>query len=185
MLEELINFDKWIFEYLHTFARSEGLDFFMIWVSNKYFWIPMYALLVFLLYKNDPKHWYIVVLTVILVFATTDLIAAKLFKPFFERLRPCHNLEFSLWIQLPDGCGGKYGFVSNHAANTFALSSFLWKYFEKVKWIQILLLIYVILTAYSRIYLGAHYPSDILFGWLLAFGVVQMYQFILKKLKYR
>ncbi len=85
-------------------------------------------------------------------------------KPAFERLRPCHNPRLTDWIHVLGGCGGKYGFASSHASNTFALATGLALVFRKVRWAGTGIFVWAIIVSYSRIYVGAHYPGDLLAG---------------------
>ena len=104
-----------------------------------------------------------------LLFLIGDQSSVKLFKDVFERLRPCHNPEITDLVHTLYGkCGGQYGFVSSHATNSFALaifSGFLLK--SKYKYILPLMLLWAALVSYSRIYVGVHYPADILGGMIL------------------
>lgn len=85
------------------------------------------------------------------------------------RLRPCHNPEIADLVHtVNDSCGGKYGFVSSHAANTFALATFIGLVLKNhLKWMFLFMLIWATVVSYSRIYLGVHYPGDVLGGALL------------------
>lgn len=102
-----------------------------------------------------------------------DQVSSGLMKPYFERLRPCHNPELEGLLYVYGRCGGLYGFVSSHAANTFGVATFLTLILRKkqkgIKW----LFLYAVIVSYSRIYLGVHYPLDVLFGALV--GVLSAY----------
>jgi undecaprenyl-diphosphatase len=104
-----------------------------------------------------------------LLFLISDQSSVKLFKDVFERLRPCHNPQIAGLVHTLHGkCGGQFGFVSSHAANSFALavfSGFLLR--SKYKYLMIIMLMWAALVSYSRVYVGVHYPADIMGGAIL------------------
>lgn len=167
MLEQLEQLDKSLFLTLNG-LHSKPFDFIMYWFSDEFIWIPFYALLLFFLYSRfglKSMGW--IVLGVIVTISLADQLSVKAFKEVFERYRPCHNLEIQELVHLVKGhCGGKYGFLSSHAANTFGLATFLSFMFQNRR-ITASLLLWAALVSYSRIYLGVHYPSDVIAGGLL------------------
>lgn len=165
MIETLRNTDTALFLFLNG-KHNAFFDMLMWWVSYKYTWIPLYALLLVLVWKKVKIKTPLVLLSIALLILISDQISVHFFKNFFERYRPCHNLLIKDKVHLVDGCGGMYGFVSSHAANTFALAVFLSLLFKN-NWFTVFLLFGAGLTSYSRIYLGVHYPLDILFGAIL------------------
>lgn len=106
---------------------------------------------------------------VVIVIILADQISVNLFKEVFLRLRPCHNPEIKDLVHTINGaCGGKYGFVSSHASNTFALAVFVGSVFKKqVEWMLFTMFLWAAIVSYSRIYVGVHYPGDVLVGALL------------------
>jgi len=163
MTDLLISFDTWLFLLLNN-LHSEVLDPIMVWISGKFTWIPLYLILLALVIrKHQLKSILIVVPFIFLLITASDQISVHLFKNLFERLRPCHNSELKDFIHLLGNCGGQYGFLSSHASNTFALATFLILLMKHRAYLYTLV-IWAGLVSYSRIYLGVHYPADILAG---------------------
>ena len=121
------------------------------------------------LIKQYGKRCWWVFLAVALVVLCTDQLASQVCKPVFQRLRPCFNPDFQDLIHLPKGmAGGQYGFVSSHAANTFGVAVFLTPVLKRFRpWTAIVLFVWAFVSSYSRIYIGYHYPGDILCGALI------------------
>lgn len=150
---------------------SHFFDVCMHYISSKLFWIPFYVFLLVLILKKYKQQTWLILAFVVLIIAMSDQACLHLFKNVFMRYRPCHNLLLASKIHLVDGCGGQYGFVSSHAANTFALAYFVISLLkDNYKYIS-LLYIWAALVAYSRIYLGQHYPADCVVGALLGLSI--------------
>lgn len=175
MIEALNHIDIQILLWINHAFKNDWMDAIMLFITDKYTWLPFYAILLFFLYKSNPNKIWIHLLVLACCIAASDQIASALFKPYFERLRPCNNDELKGQLLLIDGvCGGMYGFVSSHAANTFAVAAFfmLKKVFTKNVFIY-LLFIWAFMVSLSRVYLGVHYPGDVLCGALV--GVLSTY----------
>jgi len=168
MLDLLNDIDKNIFLFINGFHNS-FFDFVMYYVSSSTLWIPLYIFFVFLLYKVYGFKFWIPLLFIIIAFSLSDYISVHAFKNVFQRLRPCHNPEISNLVHIVrNHCGGEYGFVSSHASNMFAVAISVWLFIKKLYPKSLIwLLLWASLISYSRIYLGVHFPADVIVGGLL------------------
>lgn len=169
MIEEILKLDSQLFLFLNNLGSST-FDAFWIFLSYKESNIFFYlSLLIFYFHKESKTIKLSEVFQSLLFIAIMVLIAdqtANLFKDSFQRLRPCYNESLIDSVRLvKESCGGKYGFFSAHASNSFSLAVFFGLlYKNKYRYIIYLSLLYASLISYSRIYLGVHFPLDILFG---------------------
>jgi len=190
-----------MFEYLEVLDRKLFLlinqnsfavfDVLMPIYTYKFTWIPLYLILIYLLYKKQGvKAFYVLLPLIILAVGLSDT-TCNMFKYGIARYRPCHNLEIASTVKLyakighdKIHCGGKYGFFSAHSSTSFAIA-FLFSIFYKNKKATALIFLWATIMGYSRIYVGVHYPADVFIGAIngLLCGLViyYIYQFLLSK----
>ena len=187
MIQALLDFDKWLFLLLNGLHFST-LDTLMVGISSRELWIPLYIYLLYILIKRFKfQSIYIIIMTVLLI-TLCDQFSVQLFKNVFMRLRPCHEPELQGLVHLVnDHCGGQYGFVSSHATNVFGLAVFLGAILNRTGryWLSMLLLLWAAVVSYSRIYLGVHYPFDIIGGALLGMFLARLMLLLLKAIDKR
>lgn len=171
---------------------SPFLDNLMWTFSSKLFGVPFYLIFILILFKNKPFRSAITcTFLLVLVVVLSDLTAKYCFKEIFQRFRPSHNLILKdqlTFLNKPDGTfyiGGLYGFISSHACNMFALSFLFYKYiknkFPKSIW---LLLFWASLISFSRIYLGVHFPSDVIVGGIVGIVIAQFLYYLSNEFKW-
>ena len=191
MFEEILKLDSKLFLFLNNLGTTK-FDAFWLSLSKIEANILMYLFLIFLFFhikKLRPKFLYIFyLLFVIALMITITDQGANFFKDSFQRLRPCYNESISDSLRLvKENCGGKYGFFSAHASNSFSLAIFFGLLFKnRIRYMIIITIVYASLISYSRIYLGVHFPIDIIVG--SSFGIFVgfvIYSFVyLKFLKF-
>lgn len=159
----------------------------LMWIATStYIWIPVAIILLYIIFKNNTtKEALIIVGLLILLVILSDQISSGFCKPFFARYRPTQDPELMYMIDIVNGYrGGKYGFISSHASNTFAIATFMALVLRNSSSIASLF-VWAILCTYSRIYLGVHYPGDVLFGIILGISIASalyiLYHFLQRK----
>ncbi len=185
-IENLLPLERDLFFMLNG-SDSQLLDDWMWTVSGRFVWIPLILIILFLFFYRTPhKQALVVTLFFILVFVLSDQLSSGICKPFFERFRPTHHPDFKELVDMVNGYrGGKYGFISGHATNSFGIALFLSLLFRH-RGVTLTALSWAALNSYTRIYLGVHFISDIvagmLAGSLLAFLLYQLMMLLMHRL---
>jgi undecaprenyl-diphosphatase len=185
MMDWLLQLDSRLFLAINGW-NNEAWDGIMWWISGKTTWWPFYLLiLVFLGWK---KKWHILpmILFIVVVVTLTDQTSVHLFKNVIQRLRPCHEPSLEGLVHLVNNkCGGKFGFISSHAANSFGVAVLVSLWLRN-RIVTLVMLTWAILVAYSRVYLGVHYPGDVTVGAIWGAGcawlVFYLYTWVQSKL---
>lgn len=176
MIEWFNQIDTSLLLFLNS-LHSPVLDSIMYFLSyNKIFMQLILLVLIALGFKQYKLKFFGIFFFCLIAFGLSDSISSRVFKPTFKRLRPCHQPAISEQVHIAkdDRCwGGKYGFISSHAANSFAIATFFWLILKAHFGFSWILFIHSSLVAYSRVHLGKHYPLDIIFGAML--GIFSAY----------
>ncbi|RZJ53333.1 MAG: phosphatase PAP2 family protein [Flavobacterium sp.] len=181
MLEKIQELDIKLLVYLNGLG-SENYDKLWLIITNQLYWTPFFLFLFFLIYKKiGGKQTLYILLFIAVLIAFTDQ-TCNLCKEYFQRLRPCNNPEINSYIRVVL-IRKSPSFFSGHAANTMAVATFLFLVLKRhFKYLGFLFL-WPLIFAYSRIYLGLHYPGDILTGYLFGFLFGFLLSLVYKKLK--
>lgn len=180
MLDKLIALDKKLFVYLNGLG-SENFDAFWLFITKQTAWIPLFLLLVYIIYKKKGSKQTLILLVFVAVLVTFTDQTANLFKYGFKRLRPCNDPEINSIIRIVKD-SKSFSFFSAHAANSMGVCVFLYlnlkKYYSKF---LVFLFLWPLIFAYSRIYLGLHFPLDILTGYTFGTAYAFLMLFIYKR----
>jgi undecaprenyl-diphosphatase len=182
-MDFLYSIDLSVFYFFNHTISTPLLDKFFSIITNVNNWYIAYVILLSISFVKGGAKGKLAVLGIILLIVVTDQMGYRILKEFFARPRPCNALTDVL---TPLGCTGSFSFPSNHALNNFAAAIFFYRLFPKLKWV---LFVTASLIAISRVYLGLHYPSDILggaviglaFGYIFASGVLYVEKYLIEK----
>ncbi len=165
MIQTLLDWDTRLFELINGSWHHPWLDWIFPWWREKLTWVPLYVLLAgFSAFKFRVKAlWFIMAL--VLAVGLADTVSSKLLKPAVHRLRPCNTPELKEEVRLLSGCGKAYSFTSSHAANHFAIASFLSLTLGLLyPWSRVWWYLWAGTIAYGQVYVGVHYPGDVIAG---------------------
>jgi undecaprenyl-diphosphatase len=164
--QQVEKWDQWLFIQFNSKLINPVFDVILPYFRDSVFWAPLYIfILVFIILNYGKKGWWWSVLFLCTV-AIADMVGARIFKEGFERLRPCQDPDFFMNVRLLlKHCSGSFSFTSNHAANHFGIATFISVTFYSTfrRWIY-LTYVWAFFVSYSQVYVGVHYPLDILGG---------------------
>ncbi|WP_305952037.1 phosphatase PAP2 family protein [Emticicia oligotrophica] len=147
--------------------HNQLFDILMYWVTYRFTWIPLYIYIIYYLFQNTKNRFAINLVFVLLSVGLSDRFTSGFMKPFFHRFRPCHDPAIQNLVHVVGDCGGQFGFASSHASNSFALVMAIYLLAKLNNWslkLPAFLLFWAIIVSYSRIYVGVHFPTDIVVG---------------------
>ncbi len=163
-MSTLLEWDRQLFIWLND-LHTAWLDPVMFFLTNTLAWTPLYAWLLYLIVRQHGRNAWIYIVGIAITIALADQVTSSLIKPYFMRLRPTHEPDLTGLVHTVNQYkGGKFGFASSHAANTFGAATFLFLALNSSYRYVGLLFLWAGFVSYTRIYLGVHYPGDILAG---------------------
>lgn len=178
-----MNFPVWdlkLFEAINIGLSSDFLDAFLPWMRAPLFWVPFYLFLLAFVFFNFGKRGIWLVMFLAFTVTNSDVVSSRLIKKNVERLRPCNDQSVEVIKRVR--CGGGYSFTSSHATNHFAIASFLFSslglYFKRYRsW----LFVWAAVISFAQVYVGVHYPIDIMVGAVLGILIGQVWAFLFRK----
>jgi len=167
MLEQLLSWDQQLFFVLNGF-QSSFLDAILPFYRHKVLWAPLYVFIIAATIWNFPKNGIWLVACMLLTVGISDTFSSQLIKKYVKRLRPCNDTEIKFHVINRVSCGGGYSFTSSHATNHTTIASFIFFRFSMVprKW-RAMLFLWAISISIAQVYVGVHYPFDVLCGTIL------------------
>jgi Membrane-associated phospholipid phosphatase len=168
MIDQLISLDQEAFLAVNQGMSNVFFDWLMPILRNPYTWAPLYLFIIVFCVKNYKKRGALIVLFILITFAISDSVSSSLIKNSVQRVRPCNDIEFKEEVNIRVRCGSGYSFTSSHATNHFAMAVFLIIiFYRRWKHILWLALLWAGLISFAQVYVGVHYPLDVLSGALL------------------
>lgn len=168
MIEQLVEIDQNLFFAINHGLSNAVFDWLMPILRNRYTWTPLYLFWIIFFIRNYRRKGVVIVVFLLITFAIADTLSSNLIKHAVQRLRPCNDpsLKSAVYTLVP--CGRGFSFPSSHAANHFSLAVFLITlFYRKWPWIGILGIGWAAAISFAQVYVGVHFPVDILFGALL------------------
>lgn len=164
-MDSFLQFDQQFFFFINGQLQNPFFDYVMPYMRDKNFWIPLYAsLLLYFVWRYKKSAWLPILLAALTV-VMTDQLSSSVIKPLVHRLRPCNDPLIASQVHLLVGCGSGFSFVSSHAANHFGIACFIIVLLRnRFKWITAAAISWAALVCFAQMYVGLHYPLDILGG---------------------
>jgi membrane-associated phospholipid phosphatase len=184
MIDQIVHIDQEIFLAINQGLSNPVFDWLLPILRNPYTWAPLYLFLVIFFIKTYGKTGILIVVMTLATFGASDAVSSHLIKKSVKRVRPCNDIVFKEEVNIRVRCGSGFSFTSSHATNHFALA-FFWIALFRRKWKHAmwLCITWATLIAVSQIYVGVHYPFDILCGAILGILIGMATGYIFKKLK--
>ena len=168
MVDQLISLDQAAFLAINQGLSNAFFDWLMPILRNPYTWAPLYLFIIIFSIRNYRKTGLLIVLFILITFGIADALSSSVIKKSVQRIRPCNDIEFKDEVTVRVRCGSGYSFTSSHAANHFAISTVLILiFYRRWKHILWLALLWAVCVSFAQVYVGVHYPLDILGGAIL------------------
>ncbi len=174
--------DQALLYLINKKLSTPSLDAIMLLLRNQYTWVPLYLFFLLFFYFNCRKYLLPIVALSLVTFAITDFTSASLIKPFIGRLRPCQDATLPFSINNLAGCGGIFGMPSSHASNHFGLATFWFMVIKDTlnqKWFWLWAWAFII--CYAQVYVGVHFPGDVIVGGLLGTAIGYLTSSVFRK----
>ncbi|MDF3078520.1 MAG: phosphatase family protein [Sphingobacteriaceae bacterium] len=168
MLDQLLQFDQKLFHAINSGLANHFFDFLMPLLRNRFLWLPLYLFLIIFLIRNYGKRGITIIVFLLITFALCDSFTSSVIKPAVDRLRPCNQPDLKDGVRSLIACGTGYSFPSSHAANHTGIAVFLITLFWR-KWKSIipLAMLWAFSICFAQVYVGVHFPLDVLCGALI------------------
>ncbi|MEN5193168.1 phosphatase PAP2 family protein [Sphingobacterium faecium] len=184
MIDQIVHIDQEFFLAINQGLSNPIFDWLLPILRNPYTWAPLYLFLVIFFIKTYGKTGILIVVMTLATFGASDAVSSHLIKKSIKRVRPCNDIVFKQEVNIRVRCGSGFSFTSSHATNHFALA-FFWIVLFRRKWKHAmwLCITWATLISISQIYVGVHYPFDILCGAILGILIGLAMGYIFKKIK--
>jgi undecaprenyl-diphosphatase len=186
-MEFLLHIDKLVFDFINQSLANSFFDHVLVFFRNPSSWIPLYIILAFFFILRFKKNGIIITIFWLVGTGIADYTSSSIVKPAVERLRPCRDIDKNPEVIARVKCGPGYSFPSSHATNHFAMGVFFYLFFLRIfRKYAFLFLVWAAIISFAQIYVGVHYPIDILggtiLGSLIGFGAYKLCDLALRRL---
>ena len=180
-MNSIIHIDQQLFFFINNNCHTAFFNSLMPYWRSMYFWIPLYAFFITFIVEKFEKNGWIYLLALALTVTISDTVSSKIIKKSVERARPCNNEQLKNQVKLLVHCGSGYSFPSSHATNHFAVAVFvIFTFAAHKKWSKWGLIAWASSIALGQVYVGVHYPLDIIcggiLGSLIGWGIAFLYK---------
>ena len=182
-MNDILQLDYSLFHFIYSATKNECSDIIMPILRDRYTWIPMYfILLIYIIFKQSWTKGGVIIIGLVMTIGFADFVSSQLIKKSIKRPRPCHHNAYSQPIDSIVTCGKGYSFPSSHASNHFALAFYLILIgLIRRPSLKIGFLFWAFIISYAQVYVGLHYPFDILGGLLLGYFLSLIFSIIIRK----